>query len=58
MLIRSHECVVDGFERTPNGLVMTVFSASDYCGKFQNSASVVVIKKNFELVPKVIYPLA
>lgn len=56
MLVRSHEVVNDGFERAGNGMVMTVFSATDYCGKYQNAAGVVVIKKNFELVPKVIYP--
>jgi protein phosphatase len=57
MLVRSHEVVYDGFERSANGMVMTVFSATDYCGKFQNAAGVVVIKKNFELVPKVINPM-
>jgi len=57
MLVRSHECVNDGFEKSANGMLMTVFSATDYCGKYTNAAAVVVIRKNFELVPKVIYPV-
>ena len=56
MLVRSHECVTDGFEKASNGQVMTIFSATDYCGRHSNAAAVVVIRKNFELVPKVIYP--
>lgn len=55
MMIRSHECVIDGFEKIWNGSLVTVFSATDYCGKFTNAAAVVVIKKNSELTPKVIY---
>jgi len=56
LLIRSHECVEAGFEQSSKGPVLTIFSCTDYCGKFTNAASVGVIKKNFELVPKVIYP--
>jgi len=55
MMIRSHECVLDGFEKIWNGSLLTLFSATDYCGKGTNAAAVVVIKKNSELTPKVIY---
>lgn len=57
MLIRSHECVNDGFERLWGGTLMTLFSATDYNEKFKNAAVVVVIKKNSEIIPKVIYPM-
>ena len=56
MVVRSHECVIDGFERMWNGTIITLFSATDYCGKHTNAAAVVVIKKNFEVTPKIIYP--
>jgi len=55
MMIRSHECVLDGFEKSWNGSLLTLFSTTDYCGKGTNAAAVVVIKKNSELTPKVIY---
>ena len=58
MMIRSHECVADGFERIWNGLLTTVFSATDYCGKYTNLAAVIVFRKNLEVTPKVIYPLS
>jgi len=58
MLVRSHECVADGFERIWGGSLTTVFSATDYCGKNSNAAAVMVFKKNLEVIPKVIYPLS
>jgi len=57
MLMRSHECVNDGFERMWGGSLVTLFSATDYSEKFKNAAVVVVIKKNSEIIPKVIYPV-
>mmetsp|Transcript_35214 Transcript_35214/g.31676 ORF Transcript_35214/g.31676 Transcript_35214/m.31676 type:complete len:162 (+) Transcript_35214:1303-1788(+) len=54
LIIRSHECVNEGFEQSAAGQLMTIFSCTDYCGKFTNSAAIAVIRKNFELVPKVI----
>ena len=32
LIIRAHECVMDGFERFAGGQLITVFSATDYCG--------------------------
>lgn len=34
MIIRGHECVLDGFERFAQGKLITVFSATNYCGKY------------------------
>lgn len=55
-IIRSHECCKDGFERFSNDSLMTVFSAMDYCGKGGNAASVLIVKKNLEVIPKIVYP--
>ena len=55
-IIRSHECCRDGFERFSNDSLITVFSAMDYCGKGGNAAAVLIVKKNFEVIPKVVYP--
>ena len=32
LIIRAHECVMDGFERFAGGRLITLFSATDYCG--------------------------
>ena len=56
MIIRAHECVMDGFERFAAGSLITVFSATDYCQKHKNAGAVLILKKNFEITPKLIYP--
>jgi diadenosine tetraphosphatase ApaH/serine/threonine PP2A family protein phosphatase len=56
LVIRAHECVMDGFERFAGGQLITVFSATDYCGKHKNAGAVLILKKNFEIIPKLIYP--
>ena len=57
LIIRSHECVMDGFERFAKGELLTLFSATNYCSKYNNGAAILVIQKTFEIIPKVIYPL-
>ncbi|XP_033147975.1 serine/threonine-protein phosphatase BSL1 homolog isoform X2 [Brassica rapa] len=57
MIIRGHECVLDGFERFAQGKLITVFSATNYCGKFKNAGAILVIGRNLDVVPKLIHPL-
>jgi diadenosine tetraphosphatase ApaH/serine/threonine PP2A family protein phosphatase len=57
IILRAHECVMDGFERFAGGSLITVFSATDYCGKHKNAGAVLFVHKNFEILPKLIYPL-
>jgi diadenosine tetraphosphatase ApaH/serine/threonine PP2A family protein phosphatase len=56
LIIRAHECVMDGFERFAGGQLITLFSATDYCGRHKNAGAVLILKKNFEIIPKLIYP--
>lgn len=37
MIIRAHECVMDGFERFAQGHLITLFSATNYCGTANNA---------------------
>jgi diadenosine tetraphosphatase ApaH/serine/threonine PP2A family protein phosphatase len=57
MIIRAHECVLDGFERFASGSLITLFSATDYCRRHNNAGAMLIIKNNFEIVPHLIYPL-
>ena len=57
LLLRSHECVVEGHDQVGQPDVMTVFSATDYCGKYKNVGSFVTVKRTLEVVPKQIYPV-
>lgn len=34
LIVRAHECVMDGFERFAQGHLITLFSATNYCGMF------------------------
>ena len=56
LIIRAHECVMDGFERFAGGQLITVFSATDYCKKHKNAGAVLILKKDKEIIPKLIYP--
>ena len=57
MIIRAHECVLDGFERFASGSLITLFSATDYCRRHNNAGAMLIIKNNFEIVPHLIYPI-
>lgn len=47
---------MDGFEWFAGGDLITVFSATDYCGKHKNAGAILVISKWFDINPKLIYP--
>lgn len=55
-IIRAHECVLDGFERFAGGLLITVFSATDYCQRHKNAGAMLIVKTNYEIIPHLIYP--
>ena len=56
LIIRAHECVMDGFERFANGKLITVFSATDYCGHHKNAGALLFIRRDLTVIPKLIYP--
>ena len=48
---------MDGFERFAGGDLITVFSATNYCGKNKNAgAMLIVTKSSHDINPKLIYP--
>jgi protein phosphatase len=55
-IIRAHECVNDGMEKFAGGDLITIFSATNYCGKHKNAGAMLCLKKNYEFMPRLIYP--
>jgi diadenosine tetraphosphatase ApaH/serine/threonine PP2A family protein phosphatase len=56
LILRAHECVMDGFERFAGGQLITIFSATDYCGKHKNAGAIIFLTNKFEIKPYLIYP--
>lgn len=48
LLIRAHQQIQNGFEYSLDNLVLTVFSASNYCGEFDNFCGIIIIDENSE----------
>ncbi|XP_041990503.1 serine/threonine-protein phosphatase BSL1-like isoform X1 [Salvia splendens] len=57
LIIRAHECVMDGFERFAHGQLITLFSATNYCGTANNAGAILVIGRELVIVSKLIHPL-
>ncbi|CAK9178060.1 unnamed protein product [Ilex paraguariensis] len=57
LIIRAHECVMDGFERFAQGQLITLFSATNYCGSANNAGAILVVGRGLVVVPKLIHPL-
>ena len=54
-IIRGHECV-DGIKTLWNGSLITVFSASNYCGVSDNKCGVLSIDEQFKMKGKLLGP--
>ena len=50
LIIRGHECVDKGFKFSFGGKLITVFSASKYCGCAHNSAAIIQLIDGFDPV--------
>ncbi|KAG5149906.1 hypothetical protein JHK82_016787 [Glycine max] len=57
LIIRAHECVMDGFQRFALGQLITLFSATNYCGTANNVGAILVVGRGLVVVPKLIHPI-
>ncbi|CAN8311115.1 unnamed protein product [Cochlearia groenlandica] len=57
MIIRAHECVLDGIERFAGGKLITVFSATNYCGVSKNAGAILIIGRDWVVYTKMIHPI-
>jgi hypothetical protein len=48
MIIRSHECQQQGYDKMHNDKLITVFSASNYCGTVGNDGAFVFFEKDLQ----------
>ena len=54
LLIRSHEVKMEGYEIEPEGKVITLFSAPNYCDQMGNKGAIITLKGDKELKPEFI----
>lgn len=52
LIIRSHQCVDAGFEYFAQGRLLTVFSATSYCGQHGNAGALIEISADLKVTPK------
>jgi len=48
LIVRSHECVSEGYDLVHNGRLMTLFSASRYCGLQTNKGAFLSMKNDLQ----------
>lgn len=56
MIIRGHECTKEGFSAKFESRILTVFSASNYCGVTGNQASVILVEKDLTTIARFFSP--
>ena len=58
LVCRAHEVVEDGYELMFDRKVVTVFSAPNYCGEFDNAGAMMILDDNLVISFKVIRPMS
>lgn len=56
LLCRAHQVVEDGYEFQAERKLVTIFSAPNYCGEFDNAGAVMVVNKDLLCSFKIIRP--
>jgi serine/threonine-protein phosphatase PP1 catalytic subunit len=55
LIVRAHQVVEDGYEFFADRRLVTVFSAPNYCGEFDNSAAMLSVKEGLECTFKILH---
>jgi protein phosphatase len=54
LIVRTHDVTDSGFEKIYGNKIISIFSATNYCGIYNNSGGILFVKKNFEIQPKIL----
>ena len=57
LIIRAHQVVDEGYEFFAQRQLITIFSAPNYCGEFDNSAGIMIIDESLTCSLKVLRPV-
>jgi serine/threonine-protein phosphatase PP1 catalytic subunit len=57
LIIRAHQVVDDGYEFFASRQLITIFSAPNYCGEFDNSAGILIVDEALTCSLKVLRPV-
>ncbi|EDQ88236.1 uncharacterized protein MONBRDRAFT_32893 [Monosiga brevicollis MX1] len=56
MIVRAHQCVIAGYEFFAKQQLITVFSATNYCGRYGNDGAMLTINRELAVAFSVIRP--
>jgi hypothetical protein len=56
LICRAHQVVEDGYKFQANRLLVTIFSAPNYCGEFDNAGAILIVSENLVCSFKVMRP--
>ena len=57
LVVRAHQVVDDGYEFFAGRQLITIFSAPNYCGEFDNSAAILIVDDTLTCSLKVLRPV-
>jgi serine/threonine-protein phosphatase PP1 catalytic subunit len=57
LVVRAHQVVDEGYEFFANRQLITIFSAPNYCGEFDNSAAILIVDDTLTCSLKVLRPV-
>ena len=58
LVCRAHQVVEDGYEFQANRQLVTIFSAPNYCGEFDNAGAMMVVKPDLVCSFKILRPVS
>ena len=56
LVCRAHQVVPDGFEFFANRMLVTLFSAPNYCNEFDNAAAIMIVDQDLTCTFRVLRP--
>jgi hypothetical protein len=56
LICRAHQVVEDGYKFQANRQLVTIFSAPNYCGEFDNAGAILVVREDLVCSFKVMRP--